>query len=633
MRTAHFLLLLLIVSILPQNVTAGTSPDYRFPDHPVMMHLSVASNGSFALIGITLSEYGNIPGYMCPIDSPDTYLSCRELSEREYLLIEVGNGLKYINLTKPLDRFNFTTFSVVPVWEKWYLEGVHYFPPYGFGLYTNASYTLMEYFPEEKRIGKPVRLPQIDSEVLFSLPDAMGVGGTVSNGSLVFSFPYTNETYSVPVEAFEKYLHLLNFTDSSGLNSEKLLELFRAVPFRGGILLYIPDYGLEGYTPKPHFTREYLLIGNKAEAYSPVLWVGHSGFVSFPNNASSGTLTEGLFPPIFYYHDGHLDPLLKLSLEVRTCAPEGYGWTFTCAQPVLKLPNGTSVQIVGDSSVPGVEVPPDNGRVYISIVHILPHYSPENFTFVDLCVNRREILHAEIGSSGTSMLNMPFPGLFSSLNGSWVYNRLSNEGLRDLCLYHWRPSFNETFLFDPVKLTLHPLRKPNNSTPRVTNRDESGFITAPTGVSGPSLEGVSQCVPLIGAASMVRGVKVGSGVLFYYPIYVTGIALKGHGWAVVWGGYSSNTPVALNDTCLAFYYSDGRITSVLKADTTVVNVPVGRWSVGLEVPYIDMKNVLNASLEVPSQIPPEEGGTGICGPAAIVGFSLVPLLLRRKRRG
>ncbi|ASJ09647.1 hypothetical protein A3L11_10545 [Thermococcus siculi] len=636
MRTSRFLVLLFIIgAVLPQQVIAGPAPEYRFPDHPVMMRLSVASNGSFALIGITVSEYGKLPDYMCPIDSPDSYIGCRQLSRREYILFEVGDGVKYVNVTNPLTRFNFTVLSVAPLERKWFLTGVRHLSPCEFDACTNVSYTVMEYLPEEGRIGRPVRLSQLDSEVLFNLPDAMAVSGALSNGSLVFSFPYANETYSVPVGAFEKYLRLLNFSDSSGLNEEGLLKLLRAVPFRGGILLYLPSYGLEAYTSEPYFLREYLLLGNGSSVYSPYMWVGHSGFVCFPNNASATPLTERLFPPLLYYHNGKLTPLLNLSVEPRVRDSEGSGETFTCAQPVLKLPNGTLARVERNSSVPELELPPYEGRAYISIVRTVPHYSPENFTFVDLCVNRRELLHAMVDESSVSFLQMPFLGLFLNVNGSWVYGRLSSGGFKNFCIYDRGPAFNETFAYDPVRRVLSPV------PPRVLGgADEPRPWAAGGGVTALDvpLDNLSECVPNHKAISMLHGVKVGEGMLFYYPFYVTGIVLEGRGWATVWGDYSSNVHTTLDGTCLAFYYSDGRITSALKAKTAAVTGPVGNWNVKLGIPYINTSNVLNVSLELPEESTPTrtlpgEGGSSVCGPAAIIGLSLIPLLMRRKRRG
>ncbi|CAD5244731.1 CGP-CTERM sorting domain-containing protein [Thermococcus camini] len=645
MRTSRFIVLLLIIGvILPQQATAEPAPGYRFPDHPVMMRLSVASNGSFALIGITLSEYGKLPDYMCPVDSPNTYIGCRELSGRKYLLFEVGDGVKYVNLTDSVAGFNFTAFSAAPLGRKWFLIGVRHLSPCEFDVCTNVSYTVMEYFPEEGRIGRPVRLSQIDSDVLFNLAGVMAVSGTISNGSLVFSFPYANETYSVPVEAFEKYLRLLNFSDSSGLNAESLLKLFRAVPFRRGIILYLPSYGLEAYTPEPYSVREYLLIGNRSSVYFPHMWVGHSDFVCSPSNASATPLTGRLFPPLLYYHNGKLSPLLNLSVETYVRASYGSGGAFTCARPVLKLPNETPVRVGGNSSVPELELPPGEGRVYISIVRTVPHYSPQNFTFVDLCVNREEILHARIGESSVSFLQTPFPGLFLNVNGSWVYGRLSGGGFRNFCIYYWEPAFNETFVYDPVGRILRPIEvstlgdSSHEFRAWKANRSAVSFITPSLDISRISLENLSLCVPSSKAASMLRGVKVGEGMLFYYPFYVTGIALEGRDWATVWGDYSSNAPTTLDDTCLAFYYLNGRITSALKAETAVVTVPVGNWSVKLGIPYIDTGNALNVSPELPeestpTQTLPREGGSGVCGPAVIIGFSVIPLLLRGKRRG
>ncbi|WP_297419563.1 hypothetical protein [Thermococcus sp.] len=140
------------------------------------MHFSVASNGSFAVVGITLSEYGKIPKYMCPIDSPGTYLGCRELSGRKYLLLEIGDGVRYVDLTGSLVGFNFTAISVVPLGKKWFIVGVREISPCEFGICPNVSYTVMEYFPGG-RIGRPIPVPRTEAWILFNLPEAMTVGG------------------------------------------------------------------------------------------------------------------------------------------------------------------------------------------------------------------------------------------------------------------------------------------------------------------------------------------------------------------------------------------------------------------------------------------------------------------------
>ncbi|WP_456444180.1 hypothetical protein [Thermococcus sp.] len=87
--------------------------------------------------------------------------------------------------------------------------------------------------------------------------------------SLVFSFPYAGKTRSVPVAAFDEYLQLLNFSDTYGILQKNLLRLFRAVLFRNGVLLYLPGYGLKPYAPEPYSLREYLLVRNELNAYSP----------------------------------------------------------------------------------------------------------------------------------------------------------------------------------------------------------------------------------------------------------------------------------------------------------------------------------------------------------------------------
>ncbi len=55
---------------------------------------------------------------MCPIDPPGTYIDCHGLSRREYLLFEVGDGVRYINITDSLVSFDFTAISIAPLGEE-----------------------------------------------------------------------------------------------------------------------------------------------------------------------------------------------------------------------------------------------------------------------------------------------------------------------------------------------------------------------------------------------------------------------------------------------------------------------------------------------------------------------------------
>ena len=364
MRAFKIVLLALLISSLALPLASGFSEEYTFPWHPLMMDISVASNGSFAIVGITLSEYGKIPDHMCPIDSPGTYIGCRDLSRREYLIVEIGDGVRYVNATAALEGFNFTAISVAPVGKRWFIVGVKQGAPCEFGVCPNASYTVMEYFPDEDRVGRPLHLPWAEAQVLFHLPDAISTGGEISNGSLVFSFPYAGENYSVPTEALGDYLKLLNFIDSSGLTNESLLKLFRAVPFRGGVLLYLPSYGLEPYTPEPYSFREYLLVRNEFDLYSPFGWIGHSGFVCLPDNGTPGNMTKGIFPPLLYYRGGGLIPLMNISVNAFNRTLED-GERFLFSWPMMRIQNESRAEFGGSSSLPEFKLPESEG-VYLS---------------------------------------------------------------------------------------------------------------------------------------------------------------------------------------------------------------------------------------------------------------------------
>jgi len=624
MRAFRIALIALLIASLALPLSAGSPNGYMFPRHPVMMHLSVASNGSFAVVGITISEYGRIPGYMCPIDSPGTYIGCRELSRREFLILELGNGVKYVNLTGSLAGFNFTSFSVVPIGERWFLIGVKKGHPCEFGICANVSYTVMEYFPGGK-LGKPVSVPRDEAWVLFHLPEAMAAGGKASDDSLVFSFSYAGENYSVPAEAFRDYLELLNFTDSSGLTNESLLKLFRAVPFRDGVLLYLPGYGLEPYAPEPHSLREYLLVRNELNAYSPFLWAGHKGFVCVPGNGTSKPMTDGIFPPLFYYHGGRLLPVMNISVETfnRTLKD---GERFRCSWPVLGTPNESRAEFGGNSSPPEFKLPKVEG-VYTSLIKPMPHYSPNNLTLIDLCLNSGSCLHAEFDGGSLIYLRTPFSGLFFRLNGRWLYHSMNAGDCHEFCIYGRTPRYNRTFLYDPAKKMLIPL----DSWSPGSFREK----TAPQHPGGENVWRPSKCIPTPESSKMLKKVRVGDGVMFYYPVYAPRISLKGRETVLLGGPSGLAVFAELNGTCVLFYRAGEGTTFALRPDVMPVSVPVGNWTVELGVPYLDTANSLGVSVEIPENTTSSgttgTTGPGICGPALLVGLSVVAALIRRNR--
>ena len=625
MRAFKIVLLALLISSLTLPLASGFSEEYRFPWHPVMMDISIASNGSFAIAGITLSEYGKIPDHMCPIDSPGTYIGCRDLSRREYLIVEIGDGVRYVNATPAIGRFNFTAISIAPIGKRWFIVGIQQGTPCEFTICPNASYTVMEYFPGEDRIGRPVHLSWAEAQVLFHLPDAISSGGEASNGSLVFSFPYAGENYSVPTEALGDYLKLLNFTDSSGLMSESLLKLFRAVPFRGGVLLYLPSYGLEPYTPESYSFREYLLVRNEFNLYSPFDWIGHSGFVCLPDNGTLGDLTKGIFPPLLYYRGGKLIPVMNISVEAfnRTL---GEGERFLCSWPVMRIQNGSRAEFGGSSSPPEFELPKDKGA-YISVLKPMPHPSPNNMTLIDFCLNSNNCMHAEFENGSLTYLKIPFPGLFYYLNGRWLYRSIDSRVCSEVCTYGDTSRYNRTFVYNPAEKTLIPLESWNSSSsPRRAAFQHRGPVNK---TSIP----LQECAPTPEAAKMLKKVRVGDGFIFYYPAYAPRVSILGHETVVLWGSYSSATRARLNETCILFYSLGGNITFALKPKIAPVNVSVGMWNVELGVPYLDTSNSLNVSVEVPENTSTTEtpGGGGICGPALLVGLALTPALMRRRR--
>ncbi|WP_297521207.1 CGP-CTERM sorting domain-containing protein [Thermococcus sp.] len=606
-------------------LASGFSEEYTFPWHSLMMDISVASNGSFAIAGITLSEYGKIPDQVCPIDSPDTYIGCRDLSRREYLIVEIGDGVRYVNATAALKGFNFTAISVAPVGKRWFIVGVKQGASCEFGVCPNASYTVMEYFPGEDRIGRPVRIPWAESQVLFHLPDAISAGGGASNGSLVFSFSYAGENYSVPTEALGDYLELLNFTDSSGLTNDSLLKLFRAVPFRGGVLLYLPGYGLEPYTPEPYSFREYLLVQNEFNLYSSFDWVGHSGFVCLPDNGTPGNMTKGIFPPLLYYRGGGLIPVMNISVEAFNRTLED-GERFLFSWPVMEIRNESRAEFGGSSSPPEFKLPENKG-VYLSLLKPMPHYSPNNMTLIDFYLNSNKCIHAEFENGSLTYLKIPFPGLFHYLNGRWLYQSMDAGSCPEFCIYMRTPRYNRTFVYNPAEKTLIPQDSWNLSpslsgeTPKHINQE-----------SGKSIP-LSDCTPTPEATKMLKKVRVGDGFIFYYPAYAPEVSILGHETVVLRGSYDSATRARLNETCILFYSLRGNVTFALRLRVVPVNVSVGMWKVELGVPYLDTSNSLNVSVEASESTSTTEtpGGGGICGPALLAGLSIIPALIRRHR--
>ncbi|NJE41662.1 CGP-CTERM sorting domain-containing protein [Thermococcus sp. GR6] len=640
MKSSRALLLVVIIGALlfPPAHADSASSGYPIPDYPVMMRISVASNGSLALLAITFSVYGNPPEGMCPIDSPDTYLACRELSFRDYLLFEVDDGVKYINVTSVLLPQNFTAFSPAPIGRKWFLAGIRseYYPCH-FGDCFNASYTVMEYFPSEGRIGEPVAVPNLTAETLFNFPRLLSSRATLSNGSLLFYFPYANETYTVPLDTFSPYLELLNFSDSKGLDVEGFLKLLRAVPLRDGFLVYLPTYGLVPYADAPHMEREYLLIRNESSLYISYLWVGHTGFVTFPSNMTNVPLTEELFPPVFYYHDGELKPILEFSLEHYNWSPYGSVGKLIRTHIALKLPPETRAKAGGKSSMPGVNIPTE-GRAYLSVLQSMPHYSPENLTFIDFCVNLRDCLHAELRGDSLTYLKLPFPGLFQYSNGSWFYRSMSRRECLNLCARWWSPRYNGTYIYNPIKRELSstiPVNSPGSSKERgwyhIYSANKTGvrFLDYNFTFHDVPLEKLSECVPSAEAARMLKGIEVGNGVLLYYPVYTTGVALEGSESAGLWGAYDRYVRVSLNETCILFYYSEDTVKFALKPSTAIVEVPVGEWEMKLSLPYLDLSKSASVSVKYPGNEKREE--SKICGPGLLVGLPLLPLLTRKRR--
>ncbi|WP_258084844.1 CGP-CTERM sorting domain-containing protein [Thermococcus thermotolerans] len=648
MKSLRAILLLTVLSTLltPVFPVGPVSAGYSIPDYPVMMRINVASNGSFALIAVTLSAYGNPPNHMCPIDSPDTYIGCRELSFRDYLLFEVGDGLRYVNVTPALSPFNFTIFSPASLNDKWFLTGKrsHHFPC-SFGACVDSNYTVVEYWSEGKTVRQPANVSTLTAKVLLDFPKIISSKGVVSGESLLFSFPYINETYAVPLDAFGEYLKLLDFSDSSGLDAERFLGFFQAVPFRDGLILYLPSYGLESYTSAPYMSREYILVENESNPYIPYAWVAHSGLVCFPGNSSGISLTREIFPPVFYYRNGKLRPLLNFSLEALNWTLEGSGEGFTCTRPILETPNETRAKVGGESFVPDLGLPSEKNRIYLSVIRPFPHYSPGNTTIIDFCVNLGNCTHAEFDGRSLTYLKIPFPGLFVYSRDSWLYRSMTHEECRDFCAYWRAPHYNGTFRYDPVKRTLSLLSQENFSGSwgepgwyRVYKANETSLrlLDSDYNLHDIPLKNLLECAQTPEAAKMLRGIDFGDGILFYYPMYAAEVSLKEKETAVLWGSYDSSTEAPLNKTCILFYYSNGSIKFALRPETAPVDVSVGDWKIEMSIPYLDLKNSTDVSVGTNHESPPTStsgGSGGICGPAVMVGLSPLPLFLRRKRQG
>ena len=620
MRTRRFILIYLILgAIFFQQVLAEPAPHYQLPGHSVMMRLSVASNGSFALIAVTLSVYGNPPEGMCPIDSPDTYLTCRELSFMEYLLIEAGDGLEYVNLSPFAAPHNFTFVLPVPFGDEWLLEGTDKLPhACHFGVCSNVSRAFMKFSPGDAQIGEPVNSSGISAEILSSIPELLSSAGEAVNGSLVFRFTYLNKTCSLPIEEFSPYLNRLNFSDSNGLSAMKLLESLKAVPLREGLLIYLPAYGLVPYSTEPYMEKGYLIITNDSDPYEPYLWVAHAGFLSVPTNASTVSLTQELFPPLFYYDGSKLTPLLNFSLERYEWSPPGSRMRLIKTRVFLELPREGELTEDGPSPVPNIPLPLE-GRVYLSAIQPMPHYSLREATLIDFCLNFGDCIHAELRNGSLTYLQMPFPGIFAYWQGSWLYRSMDQRECFNFCSYGWNPRYNGSYIYNESERILVPLNTSiGGSVPRI-----------PLGSVPSTLpNGISECVPDQKAARMLREVRVGEGSIFYYPVYTTGVSLKGAERAVVWGTYGEGTAGPLNGTCVFFYYQNGSVVFAMRPKVTYVPVAVGSWRLEVALPYIDVNKTVAVSVGHA-----RGRAKKVCGPALFLLLSLIPLMGRGRAPG
>ncbi|WP_297535725.1 hypothetical protein [Thermococcus sp.] len=534
------LLLLLLSMAQPLGASPSTQPAYVIPAFPVMFHLTLASNGSTAFLLLRGDVYSGYVDYMCPIDSPDSDFQCHVWNRTDDLLIEFGNGTRLANVTWLL---GYNSSSFAPFGHRWFL------------VYPHA---VREYFPSQKRFGKLVNVSALTDWTLYNLPTVMSLWPRVSNGSLVFSSPY-NGTYSVPLGLLRPYLEPLAFNVSEGLSERRFLEYLRAVPFRGGLLIYLPTYGIS------LCGNGSLVVENFSNPYLPHRWVYYKG----------GEFPEKSFPLVLYYRNGRLRPLL-------TFVP--YGDSLALSVPEFSVSAG------GNSSVPEIEVPTGWGRVYLWELGVYPHYSPTNTTFIDLEAETAgwsdTALHAElINGSRLVYLNVPVPGSFYYFKDHWFYECASCHPKR-YYLYDWR---NHTLIegnFSPSAVTEEvPWYHVWNvtSVEVVFNDYRVDFHRIP-------LANFSGCVPNDTAiVKRLQGIQVGNGVLLYFRDYQTGLSLAGEEWALSHG-------VPLSSTCPFFYYAGGRIRFRMKLGVAHATVPVGNWRLTLSYPYINATPMVNVSV-------------------------------------
>ena len=604
-------LLLLLLSTAPLSGASSSSPAYVIPAFPVMMYLRPVSNGSTAFIFIQTEVYGNYVSYMCPIDYPDTDFECHDVSETSYLLVELGNGTALMNLGSLINGTGEPerSFSLYPS-----------LAPFGHSWFLVYGHTAREYYPHQNSFGASRNVSTVTAWTLSNLWLVMSVTPEISNGSLIFSFPY-NGTYSVPLDLFRPYLKPLAFNVSEGLSEREFLEHLRAVPFRGGLLIYLPTYGIS------LCGNGSIVLENPLNPYIPYWWVYYRES-EFPKHS---------FPLVFYYRNGRLKPALKL-------VPHGNSLTFNISKMI-------PFKVIGDSSVPKVNAP--NNALYVGEIRVDTGYPPTNVTFVRISFvspgsERKHLLAEIVNGRFLIYLKMPFEGRFYYSRDHWFYECASCHPKR-YYLYNWR---NHTLIegnFSPDSEIVE------NVSPSLWNATavSLAFNDRTIDLYLAPLSNFSECLPPSRPVAMkLKEMGIARGVFLYFPHYTTGVSLVGREWAIV-SGTGADIGVGVSEAlpCPAFYYAGGRIRFRMKLGVAHATVPVGNWRLTLSYPYINATPMVNVTVvqlgienttstpssntttsanptsPTTSSTPSPTSGWGICGPGAVLLLVVLVLIL------
>ena len=584
--------LLLLSIIPPSGASSISSPAYVVPAFPVMFHLRLTSNGSTAFAFIEADAYGNYVEYMCPIDYPDSDFECHEVSKSNYLLVELGNSAELIDVSGLVLRPQEGSREPIVLYTS--------FAPFGGGWFLVHNRTVREYYPIQNRFGSPVNVSTIMAWTLTNLWRVMSVPPEISNGSLVFTFPY-NGTYRVSLGLFRPYLEPFAFNASRSMSEREFITHLRAVPFRGGLLIYLPTYGVS------LCGNGSLVVKNQLNPYVPYRWVYYRAG-EFPKHA---------FPLVFYYKDGHLGPVLRV-------VPYGNGLA-------IDVSKTASFRVGGSSSAPKVDVP--RKTLYVGEVEVDTGYPPTNVTFVRVLIlspglARRKLLGEVVNGRSLLYLNLPFEGQFYYSKGHWFYYCTSCTPKR-YYLYDWRDHALIEGNFSP------DAKYVGKVPPGLWNATGVDFMFNDNRIDLflVPLSNFSRCLPDSRPVAMkLKEMGIGNGFLLYFPRYTTGISLAGMEWAIVSDtGDDVGVMVSGKLPCPLFYYANGSIKFFMRLTLANVTIPVGSWMLTLSYPYINATPMVNVSVVSLGQI--ERNGTSSTTRSEQINSTVVNVTEMGQREG